>query len=229
MARLKRGEEKDGLVFWCYRGDGVKRWLSPSEFSLRKEKQAKYERNYWNSNKDQLSAKSKERWKEKGKLPEVREAARKRSSEWLSNNRDRNREVCARRYIARKEEFLAYFKEYYKANAEKIKARSAAWSKKNPSKVHLYSVSTRKKRMAAIKMTKNPVTAEELDAIKKAAKGQCRYCGKKRKLTFDHIVPLARGGEHSKCNIVMACHSCNCSKNAQDPHAYARKIGLLLI
>lgn len=32
--------------------------------------------------------------------------------------------------------------------------------------------------------------------------------------TADHIISLASGGKHSACNLVMACWSCNCSKQA---------------
>lgn len=229
MPKLKRGEERDGLVFWCYRVDGVERWLSPDAFAAKKKSQAKYTDEYWKANKPRLSAKGKERWAVKGKIPAVKEAALKRAREWLANNKERNRENCARRYAERKEEFLEYCRAYYQANADKVKARTARWSKNNPSKVHNYSVSARRKRRLAIEQTEHPVTASELDIIAKAAKGRCHYCGMKRKLTFDHIVPLARGGSHSKCNIVMACKPCNCSKNARDPHAYAAKLGRLLI
>jgi 5-methylcytosine-specific restriction endonuclease McrA len=44
------------------------------------------------------------------------------------------------------------------------------------------------------------------------ADGRCYYCGLERKLTQDHVVPLSKGGSHSKDNVVAACRSCNSSK-----------------
>lgn len=44
------------------------------------------------------------------------------------------------------------------------------------------------------------------------ADGHCAYCGKKAKLTLDHVVPLSKGGKHSKDNVVPACSHCNSSK-----------------
>lgn len=47
------------------------------------------------------------------------------------------------------------------------------------------------------------------------ARGRCYYCGKSfppRRLTMDHIVPLARGGKSKKGNVVPACKDCNNKK-----------------
>ena len=41
----------------------------------------------------------------------------------------------------------------------------------------------------------------------------CFYCGRKTELTFDHVMPVSRGGRHSIGNVLPACGSCNSSKN----------------
>ncbi len=49
---------------------------------------------------------------------------------------------------------------------------------------------------------------------------RCQYCGQKNKakdLTFDHVIPRARGGRTSWENIVTACRSCNRAKGAHMP------------
>ena len=33
--------------------------------------------------------------------------------------------------------------------------------------------------------------------------------------TIEHLIPLARGGEHTWENTVLACRHCNISKNAK--------------
>jgi 5-methylcytosine-specific restriction endonuclease McrA len=51
-------------------------------------------------------------------------------------------------------------------------------------------------------------------------KGICHYCGGKftsAELTMDHVVPLARGGESTRGNIVPACRACNQSKKLETP------------
>jgi 5-methylcytosine-specific restriction endonuclease McrA len=42
----------------------------------------------------------------------------------------------------------------------------------------------------------------------------CAYCGKTGiKLTKDHVIPLSKGGTHTKENILPCCPDCNHEKN----------------
>lgn len=43
----------------------------------------------------------------------------------------------------------------------------------------------------------------------------CQYCGATGDLTFDHVVPRARGGRTSWENVVAACAPCNLRKGAK--------------
>lgn len=48
----------------------------------------------------------------------------------------------------------------------------------------------------------------------------CQYCARRfeaEDLTFDHVVPVARGGRRSWENIVTACQPCNRRKDARTP------------
>ena len=45
--------------------------------------------------------------------------------------------------------------------------------------------------------------------------GICYYCQKKTErklLTMDHIVPVSRGGQSTRGNVVTACKACNTQK-----------------
>jgi 5-methylcytosine-specific restriction endonuclease McrA len=49
---------------------------------------------------------------------------------------------------------------------------------------------------------------------------RCQYCGKKflsEDLTFDHVVPVATGGQKKWDNIVTACFRCNHKKGGRTP------------
>jgi 5-methylcytosine-specific restriction endonuclease McrA len=48
--------------------------------------------------------------------------------------------------------------------------------------------------------------------IKRLYGASCFYCGSREVIGLDHVVPLARGGRHTKGNMVAACLSCNSSK-----------------
>jgi len=41
---------------------------------------------------------------------------------------------------------------------------------------------------------------------------ECQYCGTKKELTIDHIIPKAKGGKTTWSNLVTACKKCNSKK-----------------
>ncbi len=50
---------------------------------------------------------------------------------------------------------------------------------------------------------------------RRLAKGRCHYCGHTfapKALTMDHIVPVSRGGQTTKGNVVPCCKQCNTQK-----------------
>jgi 5-methylcytosine-specific restriction endonuclease McrA len=46
---------------------------------------------------------------------------------------------------------------------------------------------------------------------------QCAYCGNKRNLTIDHIIPKSKGGENTWLNLITCCSSCNRTKGDRTP------------
>lgn len=54
-------------------------------------------------------------------------------------------------------------------------------------------------------------------ALIKRFGNRCVYCGGPDPDTIDHWVPQRRDGSHVFSNLVLACHSCNAAKHANDP------------
>lgn len=55
----------------------------------------------------------------------------------------------------------------------------------------------------------------------------CQYCNDRkqtRELTFDHVIPRAKGGETSWTNIVAACQPCNSRKAWRTPEEAGMKL-----
>lgn len=48
-------------------------------------------------------------------------------------------------------------------------------------------------------------------------KYRCQYCGDKRDLTLDHVLPKSRGGRDTWKNLVTACNPCNNYKGDRTP------------
>jgi 5-methylcytosine-specific restriction endonuclease McrA len=62
----------------------------------------------------------------------------------------------------------------------------------------------------------------------KTSSGLCYYCGKNvsyKKITMDHLVPLARGGRSTKENLVPSCKACNNLKKSMLPLEWEEYIG----
>lgn len=61
----------------------------------------------------------------------------------------------------------------------------------------------------------------------------CTYCGKRGKLTLDHIIPISRAGIdqrikellESQENCVLACSSCNSQKSDKDAFQWYKDMG----
>ena len=89
--------------------------------------------------------------------------------------------------------------------------RSVTFSVKLPSVLRLLRyVKVKKGRM--IKFSRVNIFARD--------RHRCQYCGSARRgdeLTFDHVIPVSRGGGKSWNNIVTACIDCNRRKGGRTP------------
>ncbi len=82
------------------------------------------------------------------------------------------------------------------------------WVKKNPKRMaHLKA-----RRYARKKNAEGSHTFEEWRELCKKFNQKCAKCGKKKKLTKDHIKPLSAGGTDFINNIQPLCRSCNSRK-----------------
>ena len=46
---------------------------------------------------------------------------------------------------------------------------------------------------------------------------ECVYCGSKKQLTIDHVLPKSRGGKNEWTNLVTCCFKCNVKKANRTP------------
>lgn len=164
---------------------------------------------------------------------------RKYMPAWRAANPKKWKEIAHRSYVANKdkhfadckewrdknrEKYLAYQKAYMKAwrqrNPEKVRAKflkyypkmrltSKLWEKRNPHKM-VDKGHRRRARMLA--GTTEDCTARIAVLLRERF---CRWCCEFMPLgtaTIDHVIPLARGGQHCRDNLVAACRKCNSSK-----------------
>ncbi len=103
-----------------------------------------------------------------------------------------------------------YKRAYFEAHREDYNRNLRAWRTKHWK--HHY-INHQEKRRALIRgaSISDFTKAQWLEVL--ADYGyQCAYCKSTSKLTMDHIVPLSKGGPHTKSNVAPACRPCNSRK-----------------
>lgn len=104
------------------------------------------------------------------------------------------------------------------------------WQTQNPEKRFTYGRMYRQRNADRVKENNNRRKARKSNTLENVFtekdrqqlllefNGCCAYCGvKSDKMEMDHVIPLSRGGQHTKSNIVPACFNCNRSKGAKTP------------
>lgn len=136
-----------------------------------------------------------------------RECRRKMSLEWKRRNDERIRE-------------------YRRANRKKLRAGVRRWEeanreryleiKRNLNSQEKYKIYCRLRQNIRHRAVRaGDFTREDFINLVQQ-QDACHYCGmvfsEQVPPTIDHVIPLSRGGEHTKANIVLACQSCNSRK-----------------
>ncbi len=60
--------------------------------------------------------------------------------------------------------------------------------------------------------------------IFKRDRSTCQYCGSKKNLTIDHVIPRSRGGDNTWKNLVTCCSRCNVTKGSKTPKEWGIKL-----
>lgn len=156
-----------------------------------------------------------------------RESERGKATQAAYNRSEKHRQARAMWNETHQEQREAWFKEYrttekrkevlrrYYANGGKAQVKRNQRTAKGKETQRRGLV----KRRARVKLQREitpELTAAEWQEILDAHGHACRYCGRTDlPLTQDHVIPLKRGGSHSKENIVPACRPCNSRKGAR--------------
>lgn len=107
-------------------------------------------------------------------------------------------------------------------NAEYVNARAREWKRQNPDKVRQQWERRRAVFLEAF------VEDVSLDYLFERDHGICQLCHKRVKrfeASTDHIVPLSKGGQHSKVNTQLAHLRCNKRKFVNAANEQMRLIG----
>ncbi len=102
----------------------------------------------------------------------------------------------------------------------KVKRAAATlkWQRNNRDKLKVIADRRRARKLNAPIVD---LTLRDWKEILREHNNCCAYCGVTGvRLEREHVVPLTRGGSHTKSNIVPACRTCNASKNSRTPQEW---------
>jgi 5-methylcytosine-specific restriction endonuclease McrA len=141
-------------------------------------------------------------------------------------------------YISNRENTLESSNLYYLNNKEKIAKKAKIYAILNQSKISEYQKhysatgkgkSSRKKAEQKYRAIKKGATIEDFSPTEIFERDGyiCQLCGVKTRPDFkktyhplypnlDHLIPLSKGGEHSRLNTQCLCHQCNIEKNNKE-------------
>jgi 5-methylcytosine-specific restriction endonuclease McrA len=117
---------------------------------------------------------------------------------WLVKNPEYERERSARRY------------ENDPVYRARIRAATKKFNLEHP-EYHRFAVKLRRARLLGVECTLTE--AQEREVFEEYA-GLCAYCLEPA-TSLDHVVPVSKGGGHTKENVVPCCSTCNPSKGAK--------------
>jgi hypothetical protein len=140
-----------------------------------------------------------------------REQNHRRTNVWRQQHREQGRIYSKKWRDANRSRRQAYEVQYHAANKEARRTKSRKYQKEHLAKYAEYNA----RRLAR----HYGVATEKVDyeAIVKRDSHTCHICGQqvtKNEISFDHVVPMSRGGPHSPQNVKLSHLACNRKKGS---------------
>lgn len=114
----------------------------------------------------------------------------------------------------------------YYLNKEKENAYAKLYADNNKDKIRLIKSNYKFKRRA---VEKTGDSTKDVELWLSKQQKICYWCMVDCNDSYhiDHYEPLSKGGTHTIDNLVIACPTCNLTKNAKDPYKFALTKGKL--
>lgn len=149
--------------------------------------------------------------------------ARESTYKWREKNRERFDANLAKYRKEHQAELSAYRQRQRLLHPEREKKVRAAWVAKNKGRLNADS-NLRRIRTKGAHVENKALIKSFYVAVKSRKTNTCYYC--RTRFTgmaeIDHILPLAKGGQHKIENLCVSCQKCNRSKKDKLVSAWKR-------
>ena len=173
-----------------------------------KERIKEYLKGYYLENKDKILDTSKG-WSENN-----REKSRAIKTKWRKDNPEKVLEISRQYHKDNIEKEREYHKQYSQDNREILCKKVKEWVKTDKGRA-LQQRSNYRRRMRE-KNIINTLTSQEWLNILEHYNYRCAYCDVEFEVENmphkDHVIPISKGGDNVKENVVPTCQSCNSKK-----------------
>lgn len=180
-----------------------------------------YKKQYYEKNKDKILAHNKQYYgnnkeniikHQKLYVQQNKEQLAKSHKKYYESNKEQIKEEKKQYYEKNKEIMKNKMKIYYEKNKKEIAKINKIYRYNNKEKLRIHRQKYRAKKSAL----PHALTVKQWVSIKQHFDNKCAYCGKELSLVQEHFIPVNKGGEFTKNNIIPACKSCNSSKQDED-------------
>jgi 5-methylcytosine-specific restriction endonuclease McrA len=156
-----------------------------------------------------------------GRTTRCRECTRLYHHEWAAKNSEKERERWRRQREEHPEAARERTRKSYRKHAEKRRAERREYGMQHRAQESLYRAEhhkrfpfKKKQNDALIRARRYGVEIGDVDyeRVLERDNGMCHLCGSAvlpDDLTFDHLVPMSKGGPHTMGNVAVAHYECN--------------------
>ena len=139
--------------------------------------------------------------------------------------RRRNAEAKRESRLLYPDRYKQFERVYRQSHPEVMYAKTKRWRLAHPEHNRLISRIGAALRYARLRGSpKADFSQEDWKGLLTEYNNSCVYCGDRGNLSIDHIIPVSKGGKHTKENIVPACISCNSRKGDKSLIVFLNKL-----
>lgn len=168
----------------------TKKWFSDNAEHLKD-----FRKKYREENKEKI-AKTTERWRQKN-IERLKIKAKEKRLNQLEELKEKERNKSAK---------------YRETHRKECNERISNWKKKNKPLLRVY------RQRRRVRTGKRDFSAKLYNELLERQNYKCVYCFKDitEVNSFDHIIPIVRGGDNSPENLQLLCPFCNTSKGSKN-------------